>query len=313
MIVTKCNGQEVTPFNYRQLYPDVGADIQEEIYQAIGQGVDLAPYIEEAMSLGYDGASWLCQVRRGLVDGLSSKFFKLQSDRVLVRLRYAYNRGVDISRLLGFVSAGFSEKKWSVLVSWLLDGISSTDLERMYAIIGRVNDESLNIVDGAFRGGLPVWEVYSGIDMVSNLRVNVCLGLMRTYRWHKEFSDASWEDSVLSELLHMPYAVYNTLMTCGLCSKISYGLVQSVKRCAQEGIPEDSIARLLQVDSTTGIEVYSPWLADAVRLAYRNNYDVEPYFKVGLSREDVAKLNTQNEYSKSVQDVVGGSLYPKRQ
>lgn len=309
----KCNGQEVTPFNYRQLYPDVGADIQEEIYQAIGQGVDLAPYIEEAMSLGYDGASWLCQVRRGLVDGLSSKFFKLQSDRVLVRLRYAYNKGVDISRLLGFVSAGFSEKKWSVLVSWLLDGISSTDLERMYAIIGRVNDESLNIVDGAFRGGLPVWEVYSGIDMVSNLRVNVCLGLMRTYRWRKEFSDASWEDSVLSELLHMPYAVYNTLMTCGLCSKISYGLVQSVKRCAQEGIPEDSIARLLQVDSTTGIEVYSPWLADAVRLAYRNNYDVEPYFKVGLSREDVAKLNTQNEYSKSVQDVVGGSLYPKRQ
>ena len=209
----KCNGQEVTPFNYRQLYPDVGADIQEEIYQAIGQGVDLAPYIGEAVSLGYDGASWLCQVRRGLVDGLSSKFFKLQSDRVLVRLRYAYNRGVDISRLSGFVSAGFSEKKWSVLMSWLLDGISSADLERMYAIIGRVNDESLNIVDDAFRGGLPVWEVYSGIDMVSNLRVNVCLGLMRTYRWHKEFSDASWEDSVLSELLHMPYAVYNTLMT----------------------------------------------------------------------------------------------------
>lgn len=309
----ECNGQEVTPFNYRQLYPDVGADIQEEIYQAIGQGVDLEPYIDEAVSLGYDGASWLCQVRRGLVDGLPSEFFKLQSDRVLVRLRCAYNRGVDVSRLLGFVSAGFSEKKWSVMVGWLLDSISDTDLERMYAIIDKVNDESLNLVDGAFRGGLPVWEIYSSSDTVSNLRVNVCLGLMRTYRWHKEFANVEWEDSVLSELLHMPYAVYNTLITCGLCSKISYGLVQSVKRCAQEGIPEQSIARLLQVDSNTGIEVYAPWLADAVRLAYRNNYDVEPYFKVGLSREEVAKLNTKNEYAKSVQDVVGGSLYPKRQ
>lgn len=306
------NGQRVTFTNYRQVYPHVGEDIQEEIYAALGQDLDIDKYLQQALELGYDGASWLCQVRRALVDGLDSQFLRLTSDRVLVRLRYAHNHGIALDNLKRFISEGFSEKKWEILLGWVLNGIGGSHQENMWGILGGVSDDCLNIIDSGFRSGLPVWEIYSLGNKVSYDRVSVCLGLMRNNRWSPRYISENWQTEVLQVLLNVNRVVYSTLISVGLSADNSLAMLKEVVECAKQGIPDDSLVRLLGISSATGREYYEPWLAERVRLAYMKNYPIEDYFVGGLSKDDADKLDRGNEYNRSTTGSVGGALFPKR-
>ena len=309
----KHNGVVVTPFNYRQLYRDYPQDIQEEVYMALGGGVDLEPYVDRANDMGLDGASWLGQVRRALCEGVDRKWFRVGSDRVLVRVRYAKSRGIGLKGLEKFIDRGFSERKWLTVLGWYLE--DTKGIVQILPVLHKISDACLDSVSGGLKAGLPVWELWGeGSQGVTPKRVSIGVSLMSKGRWEKTYCGKEWSTDVLCLLAGVSSSVYDELLNDGLSSANSLGMVVRVVTCIEEGLPGDYVKRLLSVRKGDHgySEVYPVWLAKHIEIACMRNYgNIDSYFKEGQSLEDVEMLDRLNEYNRESSGGVSGSLYPK--
>lgn len=288
-------GKEVTWRNYQQVYSTVGEDIQEEVYLALGDNLDIDEYVSEAGRLGIEGALWLHQVRRGLHDGVDEKYFAIPSARVLYRIRMAYLRGMKLDIIDPLISRGISESAWLMVVNLILDGYGDR-VSSCLKYIPSLTDDLLDNVNTSIRGGYKVEKVLSVKRSLTKEEFRVLNRLLVANRWNEEVERGEWSVSDLENLSWANDEVYGVLFRCGLTPKISGETLHVMIGMATAGTQEEVLKACIKGD-------YPLWQLDKINQAASRGYNVGRLLNRMLTPRELEDVLVEEEMESNRRDT----------
>lgn len=286
------DNRKVTLDSYLDIFKDFSLDIQDEVRSMILDNIDLTEFIYPCKDNPYR----LNQIRLAYKEGISSEYFRIDSGKILYKIRQFISETEDSSILLPYITRGFSDSEWDYIIEWATKGYLDSRLNLHITPFSMWSS-----LDVGLKLGLPMW-IFTNGKSYSNKFIESMIKILSNGYSVKRYLTGDWSISVIEKIAAYSYRRWFSRIEPFLYDMISYNFIFLVGELISKHAPVEKYMQLAKDDATGELYyLYTSYHLEFLLEAYEKGYDVTDLEDYSLSENEMRyRLSKKNIKTKGV-------------